>query len=188
VSGRGSKQHFHRAIRKHGVSDFRITVLHTGLNEDEANTLERECIEIHDSRRNGYNMTPGGDGVPLGYPGANKGRVFSTQWRENISKSLSGRKLTDEHKRKINRKGHSVSAEIRAKIAARLLGVPRPPEVVEKIRKANLGRKRTPEIEVTCQCGVVFITRTNTMARKFCSKSCACRASGKKARLRTKSV
>ena len=61
------------------------------------------------------------------------------------------------------------SAEAYEKVAAKLRGRKRP-EIGEKVRKANLGRLRTPVVERECpMCGSVFQTRTNTMGRKFCS-------------------
>ena len=62
----GSDLHFHRAIRKYGIDDFKKEIL------EECNDLfllkEREIfwIEKFNSFENGYNMTSGGDGK-LGY-------------------------------------------------------------------------------------------------------------------------
>jgi len=180
LAKRGSESHFHRAIRKYGEGVFVTSTLHDGLTEEAANQKEIECIAAVNSTVNGYNMTPGGDGIPLGWPGANKGKKFSEEWCNNIRQSLTGRTLSPEHRLKVVvvLEENRPSAEAYEKVAAKLRGRKRP-EIGEKVRKANLGRLRTPVVERECpMCGSVFQTRTNTMGRKFCSKSCACKYAG----------
>lgn len=59
---RNSKFHFHCAIRKYGVSNFHIELLHDKiLSESEVLKLEAEYVTLYDSYHNGYNSTPGGD-------------------------------------------------------------------------------------------------------------------------------
>lgn len=67
--GKGYKdQHlFGRAIEKYGWDGFEHIILFTGLTEDEAKQMERDLIrEFHtqDPLR-GYNITDGGDSVPI---------------------------------------------------------------------------------------------------------------------------
>jgi hypothetical protein len=58
---RGSKFHFHRAINKYGSDFFQVEILLSGLTSTEAGEAEIRLIREHDSYRNGYNETQGGD-------------------------------------------------------------------------------------------------------------------------------
>jgi group I intron endonuclease len=180
LAKRGSELYFHRAIRKYGADAFVASVLYDELTEEAANQKEVECIAAANSVAEGYNIMPGGEGAPQGWSGANKGKQFPEKWRNNIRQSLIGRTLSPEHRLKVIAalEKNPRSAEVYEKTAAKLRGRKRP-EIGEKVRKANLGKLRTPVVERECpSCGSVFQTRTNTMGRKFCSKSCACRYAG----------
>jgi len=160
-----------------------LSILYDGLTEADARHKEIECIASANSVLKGYNMTPGGDGVPIGWPGANKGKRFSQEWCDRISQALTGHVLSSETKSKIGAasKGHAVSQGTRDRVSLALTGRVRPPEVGEKIRAANLGKMRTPVVERECpMCGSKFQTRVNTMGRKYCSKSCACKFAGQR--------
>lgn len=64
LSKTGSRYKFHQAIRKHGVDGFITETLATTDNLQDALKLECKYIAEHDSFRNGYNMTLGGQGAP----------------------------------------------------------------------------------------------------------------------------
>lgn len=59
--------HFHRAIRKHGISNFEWSIIETiTASSIEAllnclNLLEEKYIKLYDSFHNGYNSTTGGE-------------------------------------------------------------------------------------------------------------------------------
>lgn len=63
-TNKGSKYHFHRAIRKYGVDDFMFTELEQIFKCD--NDSEKYWIEYYDTYNKGYNMTKGGDGGNTG--------------------------------------------------------------------------------------------------------------------------
>ena len=66
---RGSQNLIHRAIRTHGIENFKFEVIDTSASDPEAhNELERQYILEHDccmldGVEKGYNMTRGGDGM-----------------------------------------------------------------------------------------------------------------------------
>lgn len=66
---KGSDCRFHKAIRKYGKENFISEIIHDNiLTIEEAKILEKKyIIEFNTLGRNsdGYNMTPGGDGVQL---------------------------------------------------------------------------------------------------------------------------
>lgn len=57
-----SENHFHRAIRKYGVENIVSEILVTADSKTEAKRKEMFYISLHDTFKNGYNMTLGGDG------------------------------------------------------------------------------------------------------------------------------
>lgn len=58
--------------------------------------METYYIAKFNSYNDGYNMTPGGDGGPT-----NIGHVMSNEEKEKHRKAMSGKKFSEEHKRKI---------------------------------------------------------------------------------------
>lgn len=113
-SGRGYKEnsHFYAAIQKYGWDGFKHTVLFDGLSEQQAKAMECHLIETWHTQDNayGYNMTSGGDGTPGYHPSVEtRQKLSDAHRRENLSEDtirrrsegLKGRKLSNEHKRKI---------------------------------------------------------------------------------------
>ena len=54
-----------RALAKYGKSNFTIRLLQHNIPLEKLNNAERRWIRIFDSRRSGYNVTDGGDGIDL---------------------------------------------------------------------------------------------------------------------------
>lgn len=98
------------AIRKYGEKSFAVEVIGSGSWE-ELKAIEIEMIAKYQSfGKGGYNMTKGGDGslgapVPYGV-------------RKKISTSLSGRKLSVEHRKRVGdaQKGKVISEETKIKM------------------------------------------------------------------------
>jgi group I intron endonuclease len=99
---KNSKTVFHNAIRKHGADNFQFSVLCQCDSYEEMNEKEKYFISLLDSQiPNGYNMTPGGDGLPKGWKSPMKGIHFlSDEAKEKISKSLMGKKQSEETRKK----------------------------------------------------------------------------------------
>lgn len=174
---------FHRAINQYGFDKFEYSV----VGEYEASTpyelkqilneAEIKQIEKRNSFYEGYNVTLGGDSL-CGYKmseeskqknresnirawaeGRNKGTTGNKEFGKHISEIQTGRKLSEETKRKISSKalerdysylmGHEVSEETRKKISEANKGKPGPwkgkhlsEEHKQKLSVAKKGKKK----------------------------------------------
>lgn len=129
-----SQYALHRAINKYGAENFDKCVLLIG-SQDYLIQMEQAAIERFDSRRNGYNMTVGGEGVS---------RPCSPETREKLRQINLGKRHTEETKKKMSeahkgRPAPFLSPETRERIRQKLLGRKMSPEIVEKMSKARKG-------------------------------------------------
>lgn len=76
------------AIKKYGWDNFKAEVIDTAVTQKEANEKERywisyfkTCIEVYGKEAQGYNLTPGGDGVPKLTPEEDK--YIYELWQQN---------------------------------------------------------------------------------------------------------
>jgi len=92
-------QHIHRAMKCHGIDNFKFELLSECKSRDELNESEIEWISKLDTFNNGYNMTLGGECY-----------LMSEEHKQNISKAHLGKKHTEEHRRNssISKKGKYV--------------------------------------------------------------------------------
>lgn len=108
-------------------TDYEVEILFDDISFEEAKVKEIEFIKLYGRKdlNTGclVNLTDGGDGL------INK--VFTPEYRKNLSNSMKGRVLSEEQK---------------AKLRTYRLGVPNSPEARAKISKANKGRVNSPEL------------------------------------------
>jgi hypothetical protein len=118
------KYPIHCAMAKYGIENFNFTPFHWFEKEDDAFGAERYWIRHFQSKnpRCGYNVTDGGEGA--------SGVIFTEERKTKISISLTGKKK---------------SPETVEKQAAKLRGIPRPPEVRAKISASHIGLTHTEE-------------------------------------------
>lgn len=103
------KMHFHFAIKKHGWNNFLFEIIHTVEDvcieklKQKLSELEKEEIINHDSKKRGYNLTTGGQGV--------SGVSFSDEIKKEMSDSRKGdrnhfygKKHTEESRAKMSNK------------------------------------------------------------------------------------
>lgn len=116
AAGRGNKNRpLYNSLRKHGFKAFVIE--HIDVATDMLSAYEIDLIARLDTKvPNGYNLTDGGEGTP-GVKGSMKGKTFSKEHRDKISKALKGNK---------NCLGNKMSDKNR-----------------EIMRQANLGKKHS---------------------------------------------
>lgn len=134
---RGSKTHFHCAIRLYGVEAFKFEVIEE-CEEETANDRERYYIALHNSNKKhcGFNMSEGGDGgqncvseeVRQRISAANRGvprGPCSPEKAKNISKAklASGYRHSEETIKRIkdNRNITKLTQEWKDNISAGLL-------------------------------------------------------------------
>lgn len=126
--GYSHNKYFTMAIKKYGWSNIKSEVLASNLSKEDACEMEILLIKQFKSNNKnfGYNISSGGESGRLGV-------VASEDSKEKMRKAKIGKKLSEEHKRKISEsgKGRVFSLETR-----------------EKIRIANTGRKHTEEEKI----------------------------------------
>lgn len=90
------KTYFYNAIRKYSIKNFSVEILEEC--DDEQYAFEKEIYWIKTLNSNdqniGYNLTNGGEGVSE--------LIRSEKSKQLQQQKMSGRKLSDEHKRKIS--------------------------------------------------------------------------------------
>jgi group I intron endonuclease len=94
----GSGSYINRSIKKHGIENFKKEIIENCNDREELNKREIYWIEELKARNKniGYNIAVGGEGGPL-----NKNKIFSMEWRENMSKSFKGKKKSEAHRKNI---------------------------------------------------------------------------------------
>lgn len=111
-TGYSHNPHFHSAIEKYGWDNFEHIVLFNDLSEVQAKHKEIELISEWKTNNTdfGYNMTLGGDGTKGCSPSIEtRAKLSRARLKESLSEEtlrrrsigLTGRKFSDEHKRKI---------------------------------------------------------------------------------------
>jgi len=88
------KTHFHRAINKYGETNFVWQILCSCNRKAELDKKEVYYIEYYDTYKNGYNMTLGGEGTV--------GRICKESTKCKISKAKTGKKMSEEFKKKLS--------------------------------------------------------------------------------------
>ena len=136
-----------RIANKHGQDVFTREILEDSITSEEAlNEREVFYIKKHDTFKNGYNATTGGDG---GNSWTNqkteeelaeisriksekmKGRTFSEETIQKMKRSHAGKKLTEEHKKNISkavklRGGFPHTEETKRHLSELKKGIPNP--------------------------------------------------------------
>lgn len=152
---RGEGRGLHRAMRKYGPENFTFEIIAEFEDPDLMIVYEQEAIAKYKPE---YNMTHGGEGVMfrvagyrsplLGKPSPLKGRPFSEEHRQNLSKAMTGvkrpqgRRISEAHKQ-------AISAASKGKQP--FLGKKHSGETKAKQRAAGLGRVRS-ELWVAVMC------------------------------------
>lgn len=166
------KEILYRAIRKHGIENFEFEII-TECEKEELNELEQKYVLLYKSyvgfkKSKGYNMTTGGDSATERTPKTKeqieklrsklKGRKFTKEHLENMSKSRMGKKASDETKRKLSliRKGKKFSKEHR-----------------ENIGKSQVGAKNHQARKIICN-GTVYDCMVDFCKEYGYKKSCVC--------------
>jgi group I intron endonuclease len=131
------------AIRVYGVPAFTVELLLQCENHKEACEHEIRFIkELNSILPHGYNMTHGGDGVPM-----------TAEVIEKMAASKRG-KVTPKmlaHLQKM--KGRKLSLEHKAKLSAAGKGRKKSKEWIQKISISNLGKKRSLETRAKVSAG-----------------------------------
>lgn len=157
---------FHRAIKKYGFENFTYEVLVTIDLENKQELkqkldfFERFYIRKYHTYENGYNMTLGGEGglgvhhteefkknISDRMKANNPTKNMTDEWRCNISKAITGRKMSDNMKKltsdrmKANNPMKDPEVAARTVETKRLRGTDKPTEETKrKLSEALKGR------------------------------------------------
>jgi len=133
-----------KAIRKYVWDNIKKEII-LYCGQDQADYYERELIKLYNStdRNLGYNLESGGHknkivSVETKRKMSKKRKLcsFTDEHKNNISKSLLGRKLSKEHVEKIRL--YNIGNK-------NMLGKKHSKETIETIKKSLIGRKQTIE-------------------------------------------
>lgn len=131
-----------RTIKKPASKEF-IVFIQEGLTEQEAFALEKYCIALYGRINTGTgilrNLSDGDEGV--------SGAVWTEEKRQKLLSRLTGRKHSEETKRKMSQsqKGRVITQEARQKIAAARKGKKLSIEHRKKIALGGMGRVPSEE-------------------------------------------
>lgn len=135
----GSGKHIKRAIQKHGKENFIKEIICVCSCIEEMYGIEYQLVdESFCKREDTYNLVPGGmGGISQISP--------SKETRDKRSKAMTGRKLTEDHKKKIGKgnSGKVRSEESKEKLRIKRLGKKHSPEHIQKSIKSRTGLKRS---------------------------------------------
>lgn len=140
---------FQKAIIKYGSENFKSEILEVCENLEKANKLEKYYIKLFDTFQNGYNMTEGGYGRPVGWKHSEetkeklRNKIVSEETRKKLSNSLSGlptwnkgKTLTYEQKKNMR---HDHTEETKLKLSQLKKGTTHTVETKEKISLSTKG-------------------------------------------------
>ena len=149
---------FHNAIRKHGWDNFEWSILCECEDNEKLNALEKFYIAAYRKMGVCYNMTDGGEGT------CGAKFIFTDEHKKNISKGLSGKKISEETRQKLRKinlgkklseetkikisegnKGKTIPEELRKKASERMKGTTIPVETRIKISNSLKGKKPSEE-------------------------------------------
>jgi len=138
----GSGKALQRAIKKHGIENFKKEILFLYENEVDAYNKEREILEELDGVKDPmcYNLCYGGVGFW-------KGATHSEESKKKMSVSHRGQAISEEHKEALRKfhTGKIVSAETKQKLSEINSGKKLDETTKRKISDANTGKKRSAE-------------------------------------------
>lgn len=161
LAEKGSKTHFHNAIRKYGVDAFDWRVLWSNVDKEDLNDLEIRWIELLNTRSpNGYNLTDGGDGFKGNHTEEAK-RQISEKVKAIWADPVTAKQRKDSLARAATWTGRKHTEESKQKIRAAKLGTRHSPESIAKMT----GRKQSPELIAKRVAGMAA-ARTGKPGRK----------------------
>ena len=135
------KYPLHKAIKKYGIENFDIKILHSNLTKEEMDEKEIFYIQEYKTldRNYGYNISSGGS---YGNPYAGKTKEEMKEIANKKSESRKGIIFTEEHKSNISKNSYMKGI---TKEEHPFYGKHHSEESKEKNRQAHLGKIHTEE-------------------------------------------
>lgn len=112
------------AVKKYGKENFEFKILCWCPDKAYADMVEIKLIEAHDTRRVGYNICVGGEGLGAGEDHPTYGVALTDDHKFKVAAALKGKKKTPEHAAKVAAAwiGRKHTAEARANMSAAHMG------------------------------------------------------------------
>ena len=119
--------YFHKAIRKYGKENFVWEIIAECNSIEELNKTEIEMIEKHDTFKNGYNLSLGGDSN-AGYKHTKEFKKKRSELMRGEKNPMYGKSLTKEEKEKRAKvqRGRKHSKETKKKMSQGKIGSKNP--------------------------------------------------------------
>lgn len=132
--------HFYNALKKYGLENFKWNIIEDNILESKLNEKEIYYINNQNTFLNGYNMTEGGSISPMRYKKTRKKISGENHWTKRLS-------ITEETKQKISKSIKNLwkNDEYRKEMTMKTKMAMMNPNIREKLRKANTGKKLSEE-------------------------------------------
>lgn len=136
------------AIAKHGKENFSFDILCWCPDKNYANYVEQELIKAHDTRRVGYNICIGGEGLGSGADNPIYGIPLSDDHKTKVSVALRGKKKSPEHAAKVAASwiGRKHTEQARANMSAAHVGHTHTEATKAKMSASRVG-KSNPRLQ-----------------------------------------
>jgi len=138
----GSGKHLRRAIKKHGLENFKFEILHYAKSKDEMFQLEKAIVNedlVNDPMS--YNLKIGGSGGNPGIVGAFAGKKHSQQTKEKLREAALRQITTDQKRKKLSENNAMKNnPDIRKKVSEKLTGRTCSDAHRKKVADANIGK------------------------------------------------
>lgn len=110
--------YFHRALRKYGHENFKLSVVASAYSKQDLEDKEILMIRKHRTMKCGYNLTPGGRSL-AGDSNPNYGNKWTDKQRSHLSVMRKGTKSSEETRRRVSiaSTGRKHSEESKRKIS-----------------------------------------------------------------------
>ena len=105
LDSKNKKSKLHTAMRKYGIDNFKIEIIEKHIDESDAYDREIELIKQHDTYKNGYNSTLGGDGFTSEFMKEvwtreeyrkQKEEYLKSRWSDPSSRQEHSKKIKDK--------------------------------------------------------------------------------------------
>lgn len=137
----GSGKHLRHAVKKYGIDNFKVEILHHASTKEEMFQIEKHIVNeelVNDVQS--YNLKIGGSGGNPGIVGAFTGKTHSVETKEKQRQASLGQVTTNAKREKLSRNNGMKDATVAKKVADKLTGRTLTSEHRKNVALANTGK------------------------------------------------